>query len=332
MNVSRQTLDSLAAQTGFRPGTLEKVVRLGQLAADISRQPVLSRVLALKGGTALNLGFGPPSRLSVDLDLNYVGSADREAMLRDRPIVERLIEQIGRGQGYRLQWSADEHAGRKVYLRFQSPLGGADDVQIDLNFLFRVPLGEPGVRELWQPGDLARPSLRMAAFVEIAAGKLVATLARGLPRDLYDTARLPRLDADNWAHPSLRRTFVALAGVLDRPLTAYNEDRMRVTDEQVRQQLDPMLARHTRISAADLNAGAWQVLSPLLDLTAAEREYTERLQRGELQPDLLFPDDSEMAKRLSHHPALLWKMANAREHVAKRLERFPPAPRGDFDR
>ena len=37
MNVSRQTLDSLAAQTGFRPGTLEKVVRLGQLAADISK-------------------------------------------------------------------------------------------------------------------------------------------------------------------------------------------------------------------------------------------------------------------------------------------------------
>ncbi len=318
MSVSRQTLESLAAETGFRPGTVEKVVRLGQLAADISRQPVLSRVLVLKGGTALNLGFGAPSRLSVDLDLNYVGSAEREAMLRDRPAVERLIEQIGKGQGYRVQWSADEHAGRKVYLRFQSALGGADDVQIDLNFLFRVPLGEPVARELWQPGDLPRPSLRLAPFVEVAAGKLVATLGRCLPRDLYDTARLPGLDPEAWAQPTLRRTFVALAGVLDRPLTDYHQDRLHVTDQHVREQLDPMLARDARISAVDLNARAWQVLSPLLALTDAEREYTERLQVGELQPDLLCPDDAGMADRLSRHPALLWKARNAREHAAKR--------------
>ena len=318
MSVSRQTLESLAAETGFRPGTVEKVVRLGQLAADVGRQPVLSRVLVLKGGTALNLGFGAPTRLSVDLDLNYVGSPEREGMLRDRPVVERLIEQIGRGQGYRVQWSADEHAGRKVFLRFQSALGGADDVQIDLNFLFRVPLGEPVTRELWQPGDLARPSLRLAPFVEVAAGKLVATLGRGLPRDLYDTSRLPGLDAETWSRPTLRRTFVALTGVLDRPLTDYHQDRLRVTDQQVRDQLDPMLARDDRVSAADLNARAWQVLAPLLALTDAEREYTDRLQLGELRPDLLFADDGEMAERLSRHPALLWKARNAREHSAGR--------------
>ncbi len=48
MSVSRQKLESLAADTGFRPGTVEKVVRLGQLAAHIGRQPVLSQVLVLK--------------------------------------------------------------------------------------------------------------------------------------------------------------------------------------------------------------------------------------------------------------------------------------------
>lgn len=318
MSISPQRLESLAAETGFRPGTLEKVVRLGELAADIGRQPMLSRVLVLKGGTALNLGFGAPTRLSVDLDLNYVGSPERETMLRDRPVVERLIEQIGRGQGYRVQWSADEHAGRKVYLRFHSALGGADDVQIDLNFLFRVPLGEPVTRELWQPGDLARPSLRLAPFVEVAAGKLVATLGRGLPRDLYDTSRLPELDPETWSQPTLRRTFVAMAGILDRPLMDYRQDRLRVTDQQVRDQLDPMLSGGDRVPSDELNARAWQVLFPLLALTNAEREYTERLQVGELRPDLLCPDDDEMAERLSRHPALLWKARNAREHAAGR--------------
>jgi len=68
MSVSRETLAAASAESGFRPETLEKVVRLGQLAGDIARQPVLSRALALKGGTALNLCFGPPRRLSVDLE------------------------------------------------------------------------------------------------------------------------------------------------------------------------------------------------------------------------------------------------------------------------
>jgi hypothetical protein len=48
-------------------------------------------VLALKGGTALNLMFGSPARLSVDLDFNYIGQEDREGMQADRPEVERAI-------------------------------------------------------------------------------------------------------------------------------------------------------------------------------------------------------------------------------------------------
>ena len=48
---------------------------------NVSRQPVLSRALALKGGTALNLCFGPPRRLSVDLDFNYIANVERERML-----------------------------------------------------------------------------------------------------------------------------------------------------------------------------------------------------------------------------------------------------------
>jgi len=325
MSVSRQTLAAASAETGFRPEMLEKVVRLGQLAHDIGRQPVLSRALVLKGGTALNLCFGPPRRLSVDLDFNYIANAEREHMLRDRPEIERLIAQVARGQGYRLQWSAEEHAGRKVYLRYQSALGGAGGVQIDLNFLFRVPLGEIVEREIWQPGSLERPRVRVASFPEVAAGKLVATLGRALPRDIFDTCHLPELDPGSWAMPALKRVFVALSGVLPRPLTEYGRDRLRLTAVQVREQLDPMLAQSDRITAADLDDRAWDVLSPLLTLGTAEREYAERLQIGELRPELLFPDDGEMADRVRRHPALLWKAQNAREHAARR--RGPGRPR-----
>ena len=48
------------------------------------------------------------------------------------------------------------------------------------------------------------------------------------------------------------------------------------------------------------------------------RFLDERLRTQELRPDLLFPDDAELADRLSSHPALLWKAQNAREHAAGR--------------
>jgi predicted nucleotidyltransferase component of viral defense system len=146
VSVSRNLLARLAGETGFRAETLEKVIHLGELAADVSRHPLLSRALVLKGGTALNLCFGSPRRLSVDLDFNYILSVDREAMLRDRPEVERAIDTVARGRGYRVQWSSDEHAGRKVYLGYLSASGTPDRIEVDLNFLFRLPLAEPEVR------------------------------------------------------------------------------------------------------------------------------------------------------------------------------------------
>ncbi|MBW1797000.1 MAG: nucleotidyl transferase AbiEii/AbiGii toxin family protein [Deltaproteobacteria bacterium] len=81
MNVRLQYLERCSAQTGYPVPLLEKVVRLGEMAGDVARHPFLSSVLALKGGTALNLCFGPPKRLSVDLDFNYTGHRDREKML-----------------------------------------------------------------------------------------------------------------------------------------------------------------------------------------------------------------------------------------------------------
>ena len=91
MNRSRAWFDSAARETGHRADTLEKVVRLGELAGEVARHPLLGSVLALKGGTALNLCFGPPRRLSVDLDFNFVGSEDRDEMLERRPLVEKVV-------------------------------------------------------------------------------------------------------------------------------------------------------------------------------------------------------------------------------------------------
>lgn len=318
MNLSAEHISGLAAETGFRPETLEKVIRLGEFAADVGRHPLLSRVLALKGGTALNLMFGSPARLSVDLDFNYIRQVDRAGMQADRPEIERAIVIIGEGQGYRVQQSRDAHAGRKIYLTYTSSASTPDRIEIDLNFLFRMPLGDVTARPLWQPPGIAQPEVRVVPLEELFTGKLRATLDRAMPRDLFDTIRLPGYAADMWGSTRLRQIHVALGVTLPLPLYQYGRDRFdRVTDRSIEEQLLPMLQGNARPLASELKEKAWFVMEPLVTLDEAEREYVDRVHAGELSPELLFPDDEELVGRLARHPVLLWKIENVRQHLSR---------------
>ena len=318
MNLSAEYLDGLAADTGFRPDTLEKVIRLGELVADVGRHPLLSRVLALKGGTALNLMFGSPSRLSVDLDFNYIGHEDRARAQADRPEVERAVTTIADGQGYRVQLSRDAHAGRKIYLSYVSASGTPDRIEVDLNFLFRVPLGETTARLLWQPPGIARPKVATVPLAELFSGKLRATLDRAMPRDLFDTIRLPGYAPHDWGTLRWRRIHVAMAATLPRPLYEYGSDRFdRVTERAIREQLTPMLNCDEQPVAEELKEQAWSVLQPLVTLDGQETEYIDKIHVGKLSPEILFPDDEELTNRLQRHPALLWKIDNVKRHLSR---------------
>jgi predicted nucleotidyltransferase component of viral defense system len=94
MKVSSEKLMREAQATGFRPEVLEKVIHLLNLLEGFNRHPFLKERLALKGGTALNLFLFDVPRLSVDIDLNYIGAADYETMMRERPQVEEAVRAV----------------------------------------------------------------------------------------------------------------------------------------------------------------------------------------------------------------------------------------------
>ena len=81
MEISKKELLREALETGFRPEIMEKVWHLMAILNGISIHPFLKDRLVLKGGPALNLFFFDLPRLSVDIDLNYVGKYSREEML-----------------------------------------------------------------------------------------------------------------------------------------------------------------------------------------------------------------------------------------------------------
>ena len=80
MEYDRITLGRLAKEQGFVRDTLEKVCRLTDILLFMQQDGLLSGRLALKGGTAINLTVFDLPRLSVDIDLDYVGGVGREQM------------------------------------------------------------------------------------------------------------------------------------------------------------------------------------------------------------------------------------------------------------
>ena len=324
MRPSLEFLERCSAQTGFQIAALEKVVRLGEMAGDIARHPLLGGILALKGGTALNLCFGRPLRLSVDLDFNYIGGAEREKMLEARPRLEAAVADLARRRGYLVQKSADAFAGRKLYLLYRSVLSQNDRIEIDLNFLFRVPIAGTDKKPLWQPGELDRPEVLVVGREELIIGKLLAFLERGAAKDVWDTAHIKE-SADNVLKSVLfRARFIAMSAVLDHPLPSYGRSRLEglVTDRIAVERLGPMLALSSVPPAKELIEKAWAVVGPLLKLDPPEEEYIKAIYEDELKTELLFPGAPEEAARFNGHPAILWKLANVRKNL-KRPTRTP---------
>jgi hypothetical protein len=320
MAVSQEFLARAARTTGFQIGPLEKVVRLGELAHDISRHPLLGDTLALKGGTAINLCFGEPKRMSVDLDYNYIGHLDRDGMLADRPKITQALIHLATRRGYKVQTSADEHAGHTLFLRYKSVEGSGDQIKVDANFMMRLSLDQPKKLQVWQPGDLDQPAIMVVGLMELLIGKMLAFLDRAAARDAWDLANLPGPMARVPMNEAFRPTFLALCGMLIHQPSVASEARIRklVSDDVVQKQLLPMLVDPTGVTGTSLVDTAWPRVAPFVDLSEAEDGYYKALTAGELKTDLLFPSDPAEATRLASHPALLWRVANVREHLRKR--------------
>ena len=320
MAVSREFLNRAAIDTGFQIAALEKVARLGELAGDIAKHPLLGDALALKGGTPLNLCFGEPRRMSVDLDYNYIHHLDRDAMLAERPGIEKALRDLAKARGYTPSDSVDSHAGRTISLQYKSVQGPSDLIKLDVNYAMRLPLGPVRDRTLWQPGALDRPIVTVVSSTELLVGKTLAFFARAAARDAWDLANLPRPLVRTLAGQSFRPTFLALAGMLIHQPAPSSLARIRriITAKVVAEQLVPMLVVGESATVVDVVDRAWERVGALAALASGEALYFEGIRAGELRLHLLFPSDPAQAARIAQHPSLLWKIHNVQKHKKRR--------------
>jgi len=321
VRISSETLIAQAEATGFRTDILEKVGYLIHLLEALRSHPFLKGRLALKGGTALNLFILDVPRLSIDIDMNYVGASDRGVMLSERPKVEAALQAVFSREGFTLRRMPAEHAGGKWQLRYQGASGQGGILEVDVNFMFRVPLWPLKVMAsrpvgVWQAADI-----QVLDIHELAAGKLAALLSRKQPRDLFDCSHLFRTGA---LEPERLRLAFVLYGAMNRRdwrTVAIEEVRLEIKD--LEQKLLPMLrskgmgAGNAASFSGGLIKDCHHGLAALLPFTETEMEFLDHLlARGEINPELLTADE-DLQDRIRRHPLLEWKALNVREFRKK---------------
>jgi len=319
MKLSAEKLSIEAESTGFRPDVLEKVAHLMGLLETLQAHPFLKGKLVLKGGTALNLFAFDIQRLSVDIDLNYVGAVSRESMLEDRPKVEQALQAVFKREGFTVRRMPEEHAGGKWALRYQSVSGQRGNLEVDINFMYRVPLWPVKIMDSRQLGTWRSTGIPVMDIHELAAGKLAALLARRKARDLFDSHRILHMDG---LDPELLRIAFVVYGAMNRKdwRTISIED-VDFDATELTRQLIPML-RLGAIQGTDgtgnygknLVKECRQVLSAVLPLNDAEMEFLNLLlEKGEIDSTILTADVT-LQNRIQQQPLLEWKALNVRKH------------------
>jgi predicted nucleotidyltransferase component of viral defense system len=319
MNLTPQAMAREVAATGFGAEPLEKVFRLMALLDALNSHPFLKTRIALKGGTALNLFHFDVPRLSVDIDLNYIGAADRETMLAERPKIEQAVQAVCSREGLAIKRMPTDHAGGKWRLTYVGAKGDSGHLELDVNFMLRTPLWPCVTKDCNAVGSVRTAPVRVLDLHELTAGKLAALLARSASRDVFDAHALlvtPGVDP-----AKLRLGFVVYGGINRKDWRTVSSADVIAEPNEVKMELCPML-RADR-APAKREVAAWteklvaecrERLSLVLPLNDKETEFLRRLNdEGEIVPDLITADPG-MQARIHEHPGLKWKALNVRKH------------------
>lgn len=239
MILSREKLLAESSATGFRPDVVEKAVQLLGLLEALQGHPFLKGRVALKGGTALNLFLFDLPRLSVDVDINYIGSEDRDVMLAERPKIEEAVGAVLKREGFQVRRMPQEHAGGKWRLTFPSALGEEGSLELDINFMLRTPLWPVALRDSRTLGWYHAAGIPVVDDIELAGGKLSALLSRHASRDLFDAHHfLTRVRFDG---RRLRLAFVVYGGINRRDWRTVKVEDVAFDTREIRQRLIPLL-------------------------------------------------------------------------------------------
>ena len=313
---SKALLTEQAKQYGFLTASYEKMSRLTDILRFINESDELKELLALKGGTAINLTVFNLPRLSVDIDLDFTENLTREETGAKRDRINELLERYMAAEGYvKHGKSKQTHILDSYVYSYTNVAGNLDNIKVEINYSLRAH-ALPAVIITARTSEVFVPfPVRTLAPVEIFASKIVALCDRAAARDLYDLNNMIYYDLFDETDLELLRKvavfYLAVAG--DVEARGFSAERISgITAYKIRTELRPMIRSAERF---DLQAAHDRVSAFMVEwmaLTENETEFLNQFAKGEYAPSLLF-EDSGIVKCIESHPMVLWRLRHIRE-------------------
>ena len=313
----KKYIEEISNKTGFVKSTLEKVERLLNILKWINNHEKLSKLLALKGGTAINTAVFNFPRLSVDIDLELTENLSKDEMIKERENIHNLIAQYLNANNYKIniEKSKNVYALDSIVAEYEDIRGNVDNIKIEINYMNRVHILETKqlniVTDIFEDKQL---EIHCIHPIEIYAAKLCALLSRTTARDLFDVYTLSKYDLfDKEEKQLLKKCFMLeYIAVNNYKLEDMDIERIEKLERQdIKTKLLPTLKdRNPKKSNVDeMKQAVREYLKDILIIGDNIKKFYDKFQKGIYEPELLF-DDKEIIERIKEHPMIMWKLNN----------------------
>jgi len=307
---SRKELGRQAAELGFIRDAFEKISRLTELLSFFERDPLLSRYLALKGGTAINLTIFNLPRLSVDIDFDFAENLPLKETMAMRETIRDSVRRYMAMRGYVLsEKSKVYHTLDSSVFQYTNAGGVKDNIKIETNYSLRshvLPLTRRPIETL---GVFTPITVLTLDPVEIFAAKIAALLSRAAARDLYDVNNMVHFGLfDETQTDTLRKCVVFYIAIgSERLPEAFDFTKINaLTEREIKMRLAPMLRKKEVFDLSVARERVKSYLSLLFELSENEKQFLSAFHSGKYNPELLFEGD--LLDRVRAHPMVTWKM------------------------
>lgn len=308
MQWSKKEIKEQADKYGFIKDTFEKELRLIEVLDRFEKDEFLQGKLALKGGTCLNLFYLDGPRLSVDIDLDYVGKMSRDDMLKERVLIREHVQEIAEDLGYeRDDESKRYHALESEVLSYINNGGGKDNIKIEINYMDRqhvLPLQKRKINVPWYGKEI---STLCVNDLEIYASKIAAFTNRYTARDLYDLGNLfDRYNGDAKNIEMVRKCAIFYRAIgskeIPREIDYDMLDKLLIKPRG----LENILRKGEYFNAYKGYEKVQDFVTDTFRLNTDEKFFLDNFENGRYNPELLFK--GEQLERIENHPMAMYKM------------------------
>jgi predicted nucleotidyltransferase component of viral defense system len=263
-------------------------------------------VLALHGGTAINLFVRNMPRLSVDIDLTYLPSdgGNREAALQGIfDVLERIKINL-EVQGLNVVHQAD-----KCKLQVSSKKA---QIKVEVNSTGRGTLSEPQKMILCDRAQTeldAFVAMNVVPFGQLYGGKICAALDRQHPRDMFDVKYL--LENEGFSEEVKRGFLLCLVGT-SRPIHELIQPNRLDQREKMANQFDGMTANI--FSYEDFERVREKLIRTIHEhLTSLDKDFILSIGSGNPRWDI---------HNFANFPAVRWKLQNIQKLIANAPQKY----------